>query len=457
MALEVKVKIGGDGTGFKAALDKARDQAKGFGTTLASGVLTKFGSAALSIIPTIADKVLSIFDPSKLFERIEQVVQRAKEIKIGSIRTGLDIETFQRVDNVMESVGLTAHSAAAAIDRLAKAQDEVNNGSVEFTRDTAKIAEAFAVLGVSIADVKSKSPQELFMQLGFALQSAANSGKLTGEQLAAIRTVLGRAGGELIPAFAKGLDTGTAADLANFSEKEVKNISELGEKWKLAKAILDEAYGSGLARRATDSKEPISMAFGIGGWLASTFLGDVMNSTRTDLTDEQRAKSAADAKRVADRKAQRDLATAEAHNVQQIEAQTAEMQRKWARDKMTADEKRLDLARQIAEVEDEALLARVGNDLAAAAFLDQKAAQLRHEADNIKDTKSTTATQRDPVDRLARIGLFASHGSNPILSHNQEQARHLATLVAQGQLQARQLAQNLAELQRMSAALNVRL
>jgi hypothetical protein len=453
MALEVKVKIGGDGTGFKAALDKARDQAKGFGTTLASGVLTKFGSAALSIIPTIADKVLSIFDPSKLFERIEQVVQRAKEIKIGSIRTGLDIETFQRVDNVMESVGLTAHSAAAAIDRLAKAQDEVNNGSVEFTRDTAKIAEAFAVLGVSIADVKSKSPQELFMQLGFALQSAANSGKLTGEQLAAIRTVLGRAGGELIPAFAKGLDTGTAADLTNLSEKEVKNISELGEKWKLAKAILDEAYGSGLARRVADSKALTGIAFGIGG----TFLGDVMNSTRTDLTDEQRAKSAADAKRVADRKAQRDLATAEAHNVQQIEAQTAEMQRKWARDKMTADEKRLDLARQIAEVEDEALLARVGNDLAAAAFLDQKAAQLRHEADNIKDTKSTTATQRDPVDRLARIGLFASHGSNPIFARNQEQARHLATLVAQGQLQARQLAQNRAELQRMSAALNTRL
>jgi hypothetical protein len=300
MSAELKIKISGDGSGFAATLDKAKAQASGFAGHLAGDVGKGFSKSFLGVIPGIQHAIANIFDPQTILAKIDELVSRAKQIKLGSIRTQLNTDDFQRYSKTLESVGLDAGTAVMAIGRLAHAQEEVKNGSVDGTKNTVKLAEAYAALGVTVDDLRTKTPQQLFAQISDSMKDVAASGQVTGEQMSAIKEIFGKGGLEMLPVWAKGFDT-LAASLGNLDPSALKQLTEFAKVKALGGAIVDTAVTDTLT-----GQNPVVGALGagsaiggivglVGGWLkslnASTEEDPTMKALREKSNKQQREKA----------------------------------------------------------------------------------------------------------------------------------------------------------------------
>jgi hypothetical protein len=241
MGVKLDVEIGGNTAGFATALNKAKADAKTFAGDVSGGVFKNFNTGFAGVVTGLKYGLIGaiVGIPALLSAKFGELQDRAKAVKIGTIRTGLDVDQFQRVQNTTESVGLDSGSAAHAIDHIAKAQQELKSGSLDATRQTDKLAAAFAALGVNVSEIERLSPQQLFFRIASAMQDAAAAGKLTGEQLAAMREILGKGGTELIPAFAKGFD-GSVKNTADLTEEEVARLVKASKSLDGVKGIWAE-------------------------------------------------------------------------------------------------------------------------------------------------------------------------------------------------------------------------
>lgn len=184
----------------------------GLGQKVFSGA---FKAAGLGAVATLAGELADKFQ------------EKLKSIKIGSLRTGLDVETFQRLQNVTEAQGSSADTAARAMEHIAIAQQKIKEGGPE----AEKLLTQFSALGVTLQDIESRSFQEIFFKIAAGMKDA----ELNGEKLAAIHEVLGRSGAELIPAFKKGFDS-TQASAGLITQKDMENFDSM-------KKTLEESDG----------------------------------------------------------------------------------------------------------------------------------------------------------------------------------------------------------------------
>ena len=220
MGAELKIKISGDGSGWAQALNTAKQQAATFSSGLAGKVQSGFANGILGVLPGLQGKIAALFDPSAILEKLSQLQDRAKQVKLGSIRSQLSTDEFQKIDKTLQSVGLDASTAVNAIKHIASAQDDVKNGSLDGTKNTAKLVHAYAQLGVTLDDINNKTPQQLFKQIADSMKDVAESGKVTGEQMGAIVDIFGRGAMEMLPVWAKGFDS-LAASLGNLDEDKI--------------------------------------------------------------------------------------------------------------------------------------------------------------------------------------------------------------------------------------------
>ncbi len=141
-----------------------------------------------------------------------------KEIKIGSILTQMDPETFQRVRNVVEATG-------SSIEKVAKAQEKIAEGVEAFksgSKEGYEMARNMMTLGASLQAIKDGDFQKVFFQIADSLKTA----DIDAQRLAAMKDVLGRGGLELLPAFKRGFDN-PSASFGIIDEKELKRLNEV--------------------------------------------------------------------------------------------------------------------------------------------------------------------------------------------------------------------------------------
>lgn len=417
MSAELKIKISGDGSGFAATLDKAKSQASGFASHLAGDVGKGFSKSFLGIIPGVQHAIANIFDPAIIMENMGKVIARAKEVKLGSLRTQTNVEDFQRLNNALESVGLEAGTAVMAISKLAHGQEEVKNGSVDGTKNTVKLAESYAALGVSLTDLKTKTPQELFAKISASMQDAAAQGKITGEQMSALRDIFGRAAAELTPLFAKGT-AGTISDIGNLDEKQIKGLLDAAQGYKDAKAILNEAWGEGAARKI------------LGGldWLKNTDvvqnIRQVIGTSSTKDSDKQNAGKAAEnqakinakAKAKAEKEAEELAALGEGKAATKAEAAVEEQRKKNALAAGGPEAKRLLLLDEIAKREVEIAEIKAYADAGSYSAAEARTLTAKEELEIEKargelgqlEKGAKSSGQTRAADRLTQIGLDVS-------------------------------------------------
>ena len=251
MGVKLDVEISGNAAGFATALNKAKADAKTFASDVSGGVFKNFNTGFAGVVNGLKYGLIGAASalPLAIYAAFREVEQRSKDIKLGSIRTGLDTSTFQHVQNVTESADGSMGEVAHAFDHIAKVQQEIKAGSVDTTKDVSKLQDAFVALGVSLADLDKASPQALFFKIAASLKDAAAAGKLTGEQTAALMEVLGKSGNELLPVFAKGFAGETRADWGNLDADTLK----------------------GMAERKAREAHSLTNAEGVGGWWKSFF------------------------------------------------------------------------------------------------------------------------------------------------------------------------------------------
>lgn len=151
-----------------------------------------------------------------------------------SKQAGLSTDDVQRFGFAAKTVGVETKDAAGALADLTKAQNEAQHGNKD-------AAAAFAAVGISLATLKTASPEELLGKISDAFaKSADGAGKA-----AVASELLGTAGKDLIPLLDQGsarLDAlgVTAGQVgAILSADTIAQLSALQEQLELSHAKMD--------------------------------------------------------------------------------------------------------------------------------------------------------------------------------------------------------------------------
>lgn len=166
----------------------------------------------------------------------EGVQQSVLSLQNLSDRTGISITTLAGLQHEAETVGVEFNSVEQGLTRLSRSQAlAVEGGKAQQA--------AFERLGISMEQVKSSSPEQLFYTVAEAMQQS----KSRAEENASAFALFGRGGAALIPI------------LNQNTEELKKNIEEAGKasgvtaeagiasrEWQAQTALLSEAFRSNL-------------------------------------------------------------------------------------------------------------------------------------------------------------------------------------------------------------------
>ena len=213
---DLKVKVGVDKSGFTTGLASMENSVKGFGTKV-GGILA--GAFAF-------DKIIQGF--STAIEKGDQLQDLAN-------RFGIAASSIQEIGNAASLSGAGIEDVASAMNKLAKNAGEAVGGNDA-------MAEAFAKIGLSVADLNGMSPQDLFM----ALSKAVASGSLGMQDFAVAMQLAGKGAGALMETLRMGPDAIAANGQAMgvFSDETIKQLSEASDAMKSFSNMITVALGN---------------------------------------------------------------------------------------------------------------------------------------------------------------------------------------------------------------------
>ena len=149
----------------------------------AIGVGIAAGAAAVGGIAAFAKSSISAF------------AQAGDEVQKMSLRVGFSTEALSELKHAAELSGTSLGSLENGVKRMQRTILDAENG-------LSTAVDAFEMLGVEMADVESKSPEEQFTLLSNALADGEDASRRS----ALAQQVFGRAGTQLLPMLAAGKD-----------------------------------------------------------------------------------------------------------------------------------------------------------------------------------------------------------------------------------------------------------
>ena len=149
----------------------------------AIGVGIAAGAAAVGGIAAFAKSSISAF------------AQAGDEVQKMSLRVGFSTEALSELKHAAELSGTSLGSLENGVKRMQRTILDAENG-------LSTAVDAFEMLGVEMADVESKSPEEQFTLLSNALADVEDASRRS----ALAQQVFGRAGTQLLPMLAAGKD-----------------------------------------------------------------------------------------------------------------------------------------------------------------------------------------------------------------------------------------------------------
>ena len=218
MGEEMKGKVGLDISAFQAAITKAKSMALQFGTAVGKvSKLSGFAGAAASAISIGA-----------VTSGISSLLEKADGIDALAKRFDLTAEAVQAIQYAADQSGASADSMFVALKKINVAQQESLNGNKE-------TAAAFAGLGVTMDDLRSKNFEQLFYQIG----NRVNGASLESVKLGDAIKVFGKTGDQVIGAMRDGFaDIAKGAREAGvvIQNEAVAKLAEANDKLNKLKA-----------------------------------------------------------------------------------------------------------------------------------------------------------------------------------------------------------------------------
>lgn len=152
-----------------------------------------------------------------------------------SLKLNLSRQGFQEWDHVMKQSGMQIESLQGGMKKLVNSIDEAVNGN-------ASAVESFQRVGISVEDLKGKSPEQVFEMLVKKLQEMPPS----AEKAALANELLGKSAAEMAP-------------ILNVSSEEVEKLKQ--EARDLGLVMGDDAVDAGV--KFGDTMANVKEAFGM--------------------------------------------------------------------------------------------------------------------------------------------------------------------------------------------------
>jgi hypothetical protein len=194
---ELKVKVGGDTSGFELSMSKVRGAARSMAKDISSGIAGRIGG---------------LFAMGAIENTIRKTAAYAGQLTDMSARTGVAVEALQRLDRAALENGTSLDSLVGLWERVGSAREDAIGNS------KGGAAKAFGAFGIGRSALQTSSPDEIVRKIADAFQKSSNVEKL----ISPLRDIGGRGAGQMIALFRAGLDqqyqdmqvmTGAQADL----------------------------------------------------------------------------------------------------------------------------------------------------------------------------------------------------------------------------------------------------
>jgi hypothetical protein len=213
---ELKAKIGLETSAFQTGLARLQGSVTGFAKGLGGALL---GAFAL-------DKLISSF--SSAIEKGDQLQDIAEKF-------GLSASKLQMLGNAATVYGSSLEAVSAGLNKLALAQQKATSG------DTGLQA-TFREAGVTLQDLKTMGPEEVFLKISDSFASGANKGR----QMIIVNELLGKAQTDLIKVMNQGSDAiiEQGNSMGVWSDSTIANLSAASDAIKTLENLWTIAFGS---------------------------------------------------------------------------------------------------------------------------------------------------------------------------------------------------------------------
>lgn len=219
--------IGANISGLQSALGKAKNMITGWAGAL-GGALSAAGLAMFA----------------------KKAIDAADAVADGSKKLGISAESYQKLSYAAEQSGASMDSVATAFKKMSSTISDAMAGNKTAIDSLAK-------LGVSIDDLKGKSPDQQFAIIADALNSVTNA----TDKAAYAQDVFGKSGTELTAMIANYKDLGDELETASglMSNEAVEAANKFNDAINtLSKSLTSGLVNSGLVQWLADVAEGIN-------------------------------------------------------------------------------------------------------------------------------------------------------------------------------------------------------
>jgi len=199
------------------------------GLQSATASLDKFAKQTGSVLA-------GAFAFDKLIAGFSSAIEKGDQFQDLANRFGVTAESLQEIGNAASLSGGSVEDVAGAMNKLAKNAGEAIGGNTQ-------LEAAFLRIGVSLKDLQSLSPQDLFYKLSESISSGAIP---ASEQFALASDLAGKSVASLIETLRMGPDAiqSLGQSMGVMSNEQVANLSELSDQIKILQNNMTMAFGS---------------------------------------------------------------------------------------------------------------------------------------------------------------------------------------------------------------------
>jgi hypothetical protein len=344
------VKLGMDGKQWEEGLQKASKDAENFGKNLGGKISKNVIGDMTSIIPALSGAIAGAFSASAIYDAVKNFGEHVKEVAEGALRLNVDTTTFQKLNNVMEFAGMKGEDLAQMFDKIAVAKTKMEQGGTE----GAQIERELAALGITLQSIEGMNAEKIFFKITDALHGI----KPTDEQIAALKSLTGRGGPEVL----KVAQIGFTGDMANkniIAESDIQNLEEMREKaasMESAGSRFWRAMGVGASESLLRMKMAIQGTYGVFHY-NETASEEVKR--QKELTAEKQKEVSLAIQKLAIAKAQKDAddsiarkaAVSDEKKAAEIDKETEAIKKRNREDSMSPAEKELEIKKEIARLQ----------------------------------------------------------------------------------------------------------
>lgn len=205
-----------DGRGWAAGLRKMETGTRAASGRMASGMAGAIGG---------------VFAVGAIVAGTRRMIDHADAIDKMAKRMEVSTDTAQKFDFAASQNGATIENVERSYMKTASAMEGAKQGLQTYIR-------AFAAFGINIQQIKSSSPEEIFLHIAESIRQAG--GALDNAK--SLQDIMGRGGRQLTPAFVSGFASTAGSAPDPIEAETIKRLAEFKDEMdRLTRTVLPAA------------------------------------------------------------------------------------------------------------------------------------------------------------------------------------------------------------------------